>query len=120
MIILVSLIIFVAVLLILVVLAQNSKGGGLSASFGGSGAQQMIGVKRTSDLLEKITWGLAIAMLALSMGTTLLINNEETVVSPNQQKAQQTILPSGGPDAGIPQTAPLDTEGSSTPADSAE
>ncbi|MDH5604636.1 MAG: preprotein translocase subunit SecG, partial [Cyclobacteriaceae bacterium] len=58
----VSLIIFVAILLILVILAQNSKGGGLTSQFGGSGASNMIGIKKTSDLLEKITWGLAITM----------------------------------------------------------
>lgn len=66
----ISVILFVAVLLILVILAQNSKGGGLSSQFGGSGASSMIGVKKTSDLLEKLTWGLAITMLAL----TLVVN----------------------------------------------
>ena len=111
MIILVSLIIFVCVLLILVVLAQNSKGGGLSASFGGSGASQMIGVKRTSDLLEKVTWGLAIALLALSMGTTLLNSSgSDTVVSPNQQRAQETIITEPGAGLDMETTAPLNTE----------
>ncbi|MEM7109183.1 MAG: preprotein translocase subunit SecG [Bacteroidota bacterium] len=72
-----SLIILASVLLVLVILAQNSKGGGLSSQFGGSGASNMIGVKKTGDLLEKLTWGLIIAVFALSMGTSL-IDQERT------------------------------------------
>ena len=67
----VSLIIFVAILLILVILAQNSKGGGLTSQFGGSGASNMIGIKKTSDLLEKITWGLAITMMLLTLASNI-------------------------------------------------
>ena len=91
------LILIAAVLLILVVLAQNPKGGGLSSQFGGSGASNIIGVKKTSDLLEKLTWGFAVAIVVLSMGTKLLINNQSTdeAVSPNLERAgeQQQALP---------------------------
>jgi len=45
---LVSIIIFICVLLVLVVLSQNSKGGGLSGQFGGAGASQLMGVNRTA------------------------------------------------------------------------
>lgn len=65
----ISLAIFSAVLLVLVVLAQNSKGGGLSSQFGGSSASNLIGVKKTGDLLEKLTWGLAIAVMAFTLAT---------------------------------------------------
>lgn len=65
----VSLTIFASVLLVLVVLAQNSKGGGLSSQFGGSNASNLIGVKKTGDLLEKMTWGLAISVMALVLAT---------------------------------------------------
>jgi preprotein translocase subunit SecG len=65
----VSLTIFASVLLVLVVLAQNSKGGGLSSQFGGSSASNLIGVKKTGDLLEKMTWGLAISVMALVLAT---------------------------------------------------
>jgi preprotein translocase subunit SecG len=68
--IIIVLIIIVAVLLILVVLAQNSKGGGLNSSFGG-GASPMIGVKKTGDLLEKVTWGFAIALFVLALITKI-------------------------------------------------
>ena len=63
--------IFFAILMVLVVLAQNSKGGGLSNQFGGSGASNLIGVKKTGDLLERLTWGFAIAIMILSLATNL-------------------------------------------------
>ncbi len=58
--------IIVAALLVLVVLIQNPKGGGLS-QFTGAGSQQLFGVKKTGDLLEQLTWGFggAIAVFAL-------------------------------------------------------
>ena len=59
------LIIIVSVLLILVVLIQNSKGGGLSSTFAAS--NQVMGVRKTADFLEKSTWSLAIALLVLSL-----------------------------------------------------
>jgi preprotein translocase subunit SecG len=70
--ILVSVLILIAcILLILVVLVQNSKGGGLAANFGGSA--QIMGVRKTADFLEKATWYLAIALLVLSLSSILVI-----------------------------------------------
>ncbi|MFZ6000663.1 MAG: preprotein translocase subunit SecG [Bacteroidota bacterium] len=68
----ISLAIFSAVLLVLVVLAQNAKGGGLSSQFGGSGASNLIGVKKTGDLLERLTWGFAIAIMVFSLATNFI------------------------------------------------
>ncbi len=91
------LILIAAVLLILVVLAQNPKGGGLSSQFGGSGASNIIGVKKTSDLLEKLTWGFAIAIVVLTMGSKALMNTNSSgeEISPNLERAteQQQVLP---------------------------
>ena len=65
-----SVLIFIAcVLLILVVLVQNSKGGGLAANF--SSSNQIMGVRKTTDFLEKFTWILAGALLVLSIGASL-------------------------------------------------
>ena len=91
----VTLIVIVAVLLILVVLAQNPKGGGLSSQFGGSGTTQLMGVKKTGDLLERLTWGFAIALLVLSVSTTFLqpTQEEDILSSPNIDNAQNTALP---------------------------
>lgn len=81
--------IIVAILLILIVLMQNSKGGGLSSQFGGSGAQQVIGVKKTTDLLEKVTWGFAIALLALSLSSSLMIDKGNVLSDPNLDRATE-------------------------------
>ena len=84
--------IIVAVLLILIVLMQNSKGGGLSSQFGGSGAQQIIGVKKTTDILEKATWVFIVALIVFSLSSSLMIsrNNGTNFVNPNVDAAQQT------------------------------
>ena len=65
------LIIITCVLLILVVLVQNSKGGGLAAGF--SSSNQVMGVRKTTDFLEKLTWGLAIALFVLSIAGTVML-----------------------------------------------
>ncbi len=64
------LIIFVAFLLVAVIMVQNPKGGGLSSAFGGGGTQQLGGVKKTTDFLDRSTWTLSMIMLAL-----ILISN---------------------------------------------
>lgn len=88
----IGLILVISVLLVLIILAQNSKGGGLSSQFGGSATSQIIGVKKTGDLLEKLTWGFAIAILALSLSANKIIDKNQAaqgVISPNVEAAQQ-------------------------------
>lgn len=88
------LILLVCFLLALVVLAQNPKGGGLSGQFSAGGAVSMMGVKRTGDLLEKLTWGFAITLVVLSLGTHMLGQSVAgTARSVNQQRALETKLP---------------------------
>lgn len=94
------LILISAVLLVLVVLAQNSKGGGLSSQFGGSGASNLIGVKKTSDLLEKLTWGFAIAVLGLSMAFNVMVRNPQAEQdSINLERAGEQAAPTPSFDA---------------------
>ena len=65
------LIVIASILLTLVVLIQNSKGGGLAANF--ATGNTTFGVRQTSDFLEKATWVLAIAILVLCLlGTTFI------------------------------------------------
>lgn len=59
------LIVLVAILMCLIVLIQNSKGGGLASGFASS--NQIMGVRKTADFLEKATWTLAAAMVVLSI-----------------------------------------------------
>ena len=90
---LISIIIFICVLLVLVVLAQNPKGGGLSSQFGGS-TSQLMGVKRTGDLLEKLTWGFAIGLVVLTLATHMLGSSGSGAVrSVNEERARQSQLP---------------------------
>jgi len=88
---LVIFILLICFLLAVVVLAQNPKGGGLSSQFGAGGAANLMGVKRTGDLLEKLTWGFAIGLMALSLGTHMIgTGTAAPTRSINQQRAQQT------------------------------
>ena len=69
----IGLIILVCFLLVLVVMVQNPKGGGLSLSFGGS-SQQLGGVQKTSDFLDKSTWILAVFLLVLILLSNISLN----------------------------------------------
>ena len=85
----IGVIIFSSLLLILVVLAQNPKGGGLSSQFGGAGVSQVMGVKKTGDLLEKLTWGFSITILSLTLLSNLFIEeNQQLIESPNIENVQ--------------------------------
>ena len=66
------LILITCALLLLVILVQNPKGGGLSSTFGDG--NQIMGVKKTSDFLEKSTWTLALALVALTLLSNFAIN----------------------------------------------
>jgi|GEM_PF-279125 preprotein translocase subunit SecG len=85
----------ITVLLILIVLVQNSKGGGLTGEFGGLGSNQLMGVKKTTDLLEQITWGLGIGLMVLSLTSYMLIDRTQTggINSVNVDRAQTQTLP---------------------------
>lgn len=67
------LIALISVLLIAVVLVQNPKGGGVDSTFGGSQANQLLGASKSADFIEKLTWGLAIALFALCIITSLVV-----------------------------------------------
>ena len=72
------LIIIICVLLSLVVLIQNPKGGGLSATFGGVG-NQILGARKSTDFIEKATWTLAIALLFFSLMSAMFVERKEVV-----------------------------------------
>lgn len=63
----------VCVILMGVVLIQNPKGGGVDSTFGGSAANQVFGAAKSTDFIEKLTWGLAIALFALCIFSTFMI-----------------------------------------------
>lgn len=71
---LVVLTVIVSILLIIVVLIQKSKGGGLASNFAGS--NQVLGVNRTNNFIEKTTWALAIIILVLSVLSSFVGSNK--------------------------------------------
>ncbi|WP_257666946.1 preprotein translocase subunit SecG [Parapedobacter tibetensis] len=62
---LIILIILASILLSFLILIQNPKGGGLASGF--AGGTNLMGVKRTGDILEKGTWGLIISIIVFSL-----------------------------------------------------
>lgn len=74
----IALIIFFCFLLILVVMVQNPKGGGLSSSFGGGGVQQMGGVQKTTDFLDRSTWILGAVLLILILLSNVALERGNT------------------------------------------
>jgi preprotein translocase subunit SecG len=89
------LVLIACVLIIMVVLVQNSKGGGLAANFTSAG--QSMGVRKTADFLEKSTWTLAAAIVLLSIVATGSIprgQSEESVIKSSIERAQDpTAIP---------------------------
>ena len=93
------LIIIASLILILIVLVQNSKGGGLASGF--SSSNQVMGVRKTTDFLEKATWYTAIALLALSLTASLTIprNTGEVKKSKIENQINSANVPTSNPNA---------------------
>lgn len=81
-----TVIILASVLLIFVVYVQNPKGGGLSSDFGA--AQQIGGVQKTNDFIDKATWSLAAVIAILSIFLTLKMKSPE-VEAPAEEPTEQ-------------------------------
>jgi preprotein translocase subunit SecG len=99
-----SIIIIIACFLqVMIVLVQNSKGGGLAANFTSAG--QSMGIRKTADFLEKSTWTLAGAILIMCVVATATIprgsttersrieNSIQNAVDPNAIPTLPTAVP---------------------------
>lgn len=87
----VILIVIAALLMIGIVLIQESKGGGLASNF--SSSNQIMGVRKTTDFIEKATWGLAAAMVVLSVVcayTAPSATGAESILENTATETQQT------------------------------
>ena len=80
------LILIASILLILIVLIQNSKGGGLASGF--SSSNQIMGVRKTTDFLEKATWTLPGVVVVMSIVITAFIPRSENT---NQSEIKQQV-----------------------------
>jgi preprotein translocase subunit SecG len=105
------LIILVCILLALVVLIQNPKGGGIVSGIIGS--SQVMGVKKTSDFIEKLTWGLAVALVVLCLAASFsLPGTEDRQIGSSMQ---EQIDNSGAPVNAPAVPAPAQQQPGSTP-----
>jgi preprotein translocase subunit SecG len=97
---LVILMVVAAILMCFIVLIQNSKGGGLASGF--SSSNEILGVRKTTDVLEKLTWGLAVFMVVASIATAYVMpsasEQDGSVIMEQAQKEEKTNpynLPAG-------------------------
>lgn len=111
------LILIASVLLILIVLVQNSKGGGLASGF--SSSNQIMGVRKTTDFLEKATWTLAGVVIVLSIVVTSFIPDSQVVrQSEIKQQVDEAVAIDPGtiaPNFGTAQQAPEEAPAPTTP-----
>jgi len=85
------LVLVASVLITLVVLLQNGKGGGLASNF--VAGNQTFGVRQTADILEKITWGLAAFVLVVTIVTSFTLNKGTETVDVTEKIEMEAPAP---------------------------
>ncbi len=106
----IGLVLVASVLMILAVLVQSPKSG-MAANFGAS--NQVMGVRQTTDFLEKFTWTMAIAILVISLLATIAMGNSTSVGSSKASKDAEALIENQMQQApaAIPQAeAPVEVE----------
>ncbi|MBQ7634934.1 MAG: preprotein translocase subunit SecG [Bacteroidaceae bacterium] len=104
--IIVVLAVIVAILLTFIVLIQESKGGGLASDFASS--NQIMGVRKTTDFVEKATWTLAGLLVVLSIVTTYVVprgDSSDAVVTNMRAEAPAALPGQDGQQAAQSQQA---------------
>ncbi|SDG25445.1 preprotein translocase subunit SecG [Chitinophaga filiformis] len=115
------LIILACVLLGFFVLVQNPKGGGLSGSFGGFG-NQVMGVRQTTDVLEKGTWVLSAIIAVLCLTSSMFVGKSsapETRKAIMEQNVTVPTAPAQVPATPVNPTSAPAQQAPATPANSA-
>lgn len=100
--------ILVSIILVLIILIQNPKGGGLSSGL--SSSNNIMGVQRTGDILEKGTWGLAIAIMVIAILVNVSSPKAGGAIKTDskiQEQIDKTAAPSSFPS--LPQSSGTDT-----------
>jgi preprotein translocase subunit SecG len=93
-----------SVLVTIVIMAQNPKGGGLSGTFGGTSSAQF-GVQRTNDFMEKATWTLGTVIVGLILMTVVLTGKPSQtapVAVPAKKEAPAKTTAPAAPNAAKP------------------
>ena len=101
----------ICVLLVVVILAQNSKGGGLAT--GMSSATQMMGTRRATDWIERATWVLSALLLVMCLGVNAYVMSDEDEDLPVEQREQ--VTPTNPQQGGGGASETPSGEGSETP-----
>ena len=94
------LVLIASLLITLIVLLQNGKGGGLASNF--VAGNQTFGVRQTADILEKITWGLVAFIFAVSIVTVFTLRNESADIEVVEEIVETPEFPAAMPAAEIP------------------
>jgi len=103
------LVLLASVLITLIVLLQNGKGGGLASNF--TAGNQTFGVRQTADILEKITWGLVAFIFVVSVATTFTLGNKSAEVDYTEKLEVETpapVFPEAAPAAEVPADTPAE------------
>ena len=98
----------------LIVLVQESKGGGLAADY--SSFNQMAGAPKTTNFIEKATWGLAIAMIVLSVLSVAFLPSTSVSDSVIMQQATEQKATNPGNIPGIAQPSATEQPAEQAPA----
>ncbi len=105
------LVLVASIFITLIVLLQNGKGGGLASNFTAGNAT--FGVRKTADILEKITWGLVAFIFVISIATTFSLGNKGKAVDYTEKIEAETSaapeFPAALPAAENPAEAPAET-----------
>ena len=112
------LITIVCFLLVVVIMVQNPKGGGLSSTLGGS--QQLGGVQKTTDFLDKSTWTLATLLIVLILFSSLSFtsgSDNSKIIDDTEVPAPKPATPATSATPATETAAPTNTATETTPAE---
>ena len=85
------LIVIAAILLTLLVLVQNSRGGGLAAGF--ASGNMVMGAPKTADFLEKATWTIIALIIAFSIAAVGFNNGQQNAADEQSQILVEETAP---------------------------
>ncbi|MCF6192111.1 MAG: preprotein translocase subunit SecG [Candidatus Hydrothermae bacterium] len=108
--------VFVVVLMILAILIQEPKEGGLSGTFGGGGVQNVLGVREAPTFFTKLTVGLGILYAVMSLTLSLMNrpSQNQPAILQEIQRIQELQIPENAPASPTAQE-PSGTESQPTP-----
>jgi len=105
---LIALEIIVSIMLMIAILMQSSKGGGLAGSFGGGSMGTVFGVRRTADFLGRATTILATAFIVICLITNIFF-------LPGKKTSSESIIQKGSAPVAMPRALPPSSQPAASP-----